>query len=66
VKIINLVDCVGVGLQSTVPYTYICSRTELFKLDMTKSFINKQNLKPYSDSICSMKTRYSGIQNWIV
>jgi hypothetical protein len=26
-KIINLIDCVGIGLQSAVTYTYIGSRT---------------------------------------
>jgi hypothetical protein len=33
---------------------------------MTKSFLNKQNLKPYSDSISSEKTRYSGLVNRMV
>jgi hypothetical protein len=33
---------------------------------MTKPFLNKLNLKPYSDSICSLKIGYSGIQNRIV
>jgi hypothetical protein len=33
---------------------------------MTKSFLNKLNLKPYLDSICSGKIGYSSIQNRIV
>jgi hypothetical protein len=33
---------------------------------MTKSFLNKLNIKPYSYSICSGKIGYSGIQNRIV
>jgi hypothetical protein len=62
-KSINLIDCVGVRLQSTVIYTYIGSRTYLFGSDMTKSFLNKLNLKPYSDSIFSKKTVHSDLQN---
>jgi hypothetical protein len=58
-KIINLIDYVGVGLQSAMTYTYIGSRTKLFESDMTKSFLNKLNLKPYSDSMCSRKIGYS-------
>jgi hypothetical protein len=38
----------------------------LFDSYTCKSFLNKLNLKPYSDSICSGKTGYSGIQNQIV
>jgi hypothetical protein len=52
-KIINLIDCLGVRLRSAMTYVYIGSRTKLFELDTTKFFLNKQNLKPYSDSICS-------------
>jgi hypothetical protein len=50
---INLID---VGLQLAVTYEYIGTRMHLFELDTTKSFLIKQNLKPYSDSICSRKT----------
>jgi hypothetical protein len=59
-KIINLIDCVDVRLQSVMTYTYIVSGTHLFESDMTKSFLNKLNLKPYSYSIYSGKTGYSG------
>jgi hypothetical protein len=38
-------------------YVYIGSRTQLFGLDMTKSFLKKHNVKPYSDSICSGKNQ---------
>jgi hypothetical protein len=62
-KIINSIDCIVIRLQSAITYTYIGSRTYLFELDMTKSLLNKLNLKPYSVSICLEKTRYSGIQN---
>jgi hypothetical protein len=55
-KNISLIDCVGVGLQSAVIYTYIGSKTYLFESDTIKSFINKLNLKPYSHSIWSEKT----------
>jgi hypothetical protein len=65
-KNISLIDCVGVRLQSAMTYTYIGSRTLLFESNMTKSFLNKLNLKHYSDSICFGKTGYSGIQNRIV
>jgi hypothetical protein len=58
-KIIDLIDCVGVGLQSTVIYTYIGSMTYLFESDTIKSFLNKLNFKHYSDSICSEKTGWS-------
>jgi hypothetical protein len=37
-KIIDLIDCVGVGLQSTVTYTYIGSMTYLFESDTIKFF----------------------------
>jgi hypothetical protein len=47
-------------------YTYIYSKTYLFELEMTKSFLNKLNLKSYSDSIYSGKTGYSDIQNQTV
>jgi hypothetical protein len=65
-KIINSIDCIVIRLQSAITYTYIGSRTYLFELDMTKSFLNKLNLKIYSDFICPGKTGYSGIQNRIV
>jgi hypothetical protein len=58
-KSINSIDCVGVRLQSFMTYTYIGSRTKLFESDMTKSFLNKLNLKPYSDSIYGGKTGQS-------
>jgi hypothetical protein len=45
-KIKVSIECVDVGLQSTVTYTYIGSRTELFESDTIKSFLNKLNLKP--------------------
>jgi hypothetical protein len=38
-----------------VTYVYIGSRTQLFELDTTKSFLNKQNFKLYSESILSVK-----------
>jgi hypothetical protein len=50
------IDCVDDDLQSDITYVYISSRTQLFRSDMTKSFLNKQNLKPYSDTICYGKT----------
>jgi hypothetical protein len=53
----NLIDCIDVGLQSAMTYVYICSRIRLFESDTTKSFLNKQILKPYSDSICSEKNK---------
>jgi hypothetical protein len=65
-KNISLIDCVGVGLQSAVIYTYIGSKTYLFESDTIKSFINKLNLKPYSHSIWSEKTGYSGLINRMV
>jgi hypothetical protein len=37
-------------LESALTYTYIGSRMQLFESDTTESFLNKQNLKPYSDS----------------
>jgi hypothetical protein len=55
-KNINSIDCVGVRLQSAVTYTYIGSMTQLFEPNTTKCFLNKLNVKPYSDSICSGKT----------
>jgi hypothetical protein len=36
-------------------YIYIGSRTQLFESDTIKSFLNKRNIKSYSDSICSEK-----------
>jgi hypothetical protein len=45
--------------QSVVTYTYIGSMTWLFESDMTKNFLNKLNLKPYSYSICSRKNGWS-------
>jgi hypothetical protein len=62
-KNINLIDCVGFGLQSVMTYIYIGRMMQLFESDTTKSFLNKLNLKSYSDSICSGKIGYSGIQN---
>jgi hypothetical protein len=60
-KTINLIDCVGVELQSAVTYTYIASSTQLFESDTIKYFLSKLNLKHYSDSICSEEIGYSGI-----
>jgi hypothetical protein len=60
-KSINSIDCVGIRLQLDVTYTYIGSTTYLFESDTTKSFLNKLNLKHYSDSICYEKIGYSGI-----
>jgi hypothetical protein len=60
-KIIYSIECVGVGLQSAMNYTYIGSRTQLFESDTTKSFLNKLNFKPYSDSIYSGKIGYSSL-----
>jgi hypothetical protein len=60
------IDCVGVGLQSAVTYTYIGSRTYLFELDVTKSFLNKLNRKPNLNSICSGKIGYFGLTNRMV
>jgi hypothetical protein len=37
----NSIDCVDDDLQSVMTYVYIGSRTQLFELDMTKSFLNK-------------------------
>jgi hypothetical protein len=37
----NLIDLVDDRLQSVVTYVYIGSRTQLFELDTTKSFLNK-------------------------
>jgi hypothetical protein len=51
-----LIDCVDDDLQSAMTYVYISSRTQLFGSDTTKSFLNKQNLKPYLDSIYYGKT----------
>jgi hypothetical protein len=65
-KIIDSIDCVGVGLQSVMTYTYRGSRTLPFESDMTKSLLNKLNLKPYSDYICSVKTGYSNLVNRMV
>jgi hypothetical protein len=55
-KIKDSIECVGVGLQSAMTYTYIGSRTYLFELDTTKSFLKKLDFKPYLESICSGKT----------
>jgi hypothetical protein len=52
-KNISSIDCVAIGLQSVMGYTYIGSRAQLFESDTTKSFLNKLNLKPYSDSTYS-------------
>jgi hypothetical protein len=54
-KSVNSINLIDVGLQSVMAYVYIGSRTQLFGSDTTKSFLNKRNLKPYSDSICSEK-----------
>jgi hypothetical protein len=51
IKIINSIDCVDVRLQSVMTYTYICSRTQLFESNTVKFFLNKLNLKPYSNSM---------------
>jgi hypothetical protein len=59
----NSIDCVDVGLQSAVTYIYIGSRAYLFDSYTTKSFPNKQNFKPYSDSTLSVKTGPSEIEN---
>jgi hypothetical protein len=64
-KIINSIDCVDIYLQLAMTYTYI-SMTQFFELDTTKSFLNKLNLKPYSDSIYFRKTGYSGLANRMV
>jgi hypothetical protein len=65
-KNISLIDCVGVGLQSVVTYTYIASKTYLFESGMTKCLLNKLGLKPYSESICSRKIGYSSLTNRMV
>jgi hypothetical protein len=65
-KINDLIECVGVGLQSIMTYTYIGSRMYLFESDMTKYFLNKLNLKPYSNYICSGKSRYCSLANQMV
>jgi hypothetical protein len=49
--------------QDNVPYIYIGSRTRLFRTDMTKSFLNEQNFKPYSDCTLFEKIRPSRIGN---
>jgi hypothetical protein len=43
----NLIDGVDDSLQLAMTNAYIGSRTQLLASDMTKSFLNKQNLKPY-------------------
>jgi hypothetical protein len=65
-KIKDWIECIDVGLQSVVTYTYIGSMTLLFELDTTKFFLNKLNLKSYLDSICSGKTEYSSLANRMV
>jgi hypothetical protein len=65
-KNLSLIDCVGVRLQSAVTYTYIGSMMYLIESDMTKYFLNKLNLKYYSDSICYGKTGYSSLSNRMV
>jgi hypothetical protein len=37
--------------------------TYIFESDMTNFFLNKRNLKPYSNSILSVKTGHSDFQN---
>jgi hypothetical protein len=63
VKSSNSIDLVDDDLQSTVTYVYIGSMTQHFDSYTTKSFLNKQNLKSYSDSTLSVKTRPSEIGN---
>jgi hypothetical protein len=62
-KSVNSIDLVGDDLQSAMTFIYIGSRTQLFDSYTTKSFLNKQNLKPYSDSTLSIKTGPSKIGN---
>jgi hypothetical protein len=62
-KSVNSIDLVGDDLQLVVTYVYIGSRTQLFDSYMIKSFLNKQNLKSYSDSTLSVKVGPSGIGN---
>jgi hypothetical protein len=62
-KIVNLIDFVGDVLQSIVTYVYIGSRMQLLESDRTKSFLNKRNFKPYSDSTLSVKTGPSEMGN---
>jgi hypothetical protein len=62
-KSINLINCVDIRLQSVVTYTYIGNMTYLFGSDTIKSFLNKLNLKSYSDYIYSRIIRYSDFQN---
>jgi hypothetical protein len=62
-KGINLIDYIGDKLQSAVTYVYIASSTQLFESDMTISFLNKRNFKPYSDSSLSEKAGPSKIGN---
>jgi hypothetical protein len=59
----NSIDLIDDRLQSVVTYVYIGSRTQLFESDMTKSFINKQNFKPYLDSTLSVKMGHPDFQN---
>jgi hypothetical protein len=40
-KTVNSIDLVGDRLQLVVTYVYIGSRTQLFELYTTKSFLNK-------------------------
>jgi hypothetical protein len=61
-----LIDCVDDGLQSAITYIYIGSMTYLFESDMTKYFLNKQNLNSYLDSICFRKNRQSSLANKMV
>jgi hypothetical protein len=62
----NSIDCVGDDLLSAMTYVYIGSKMQLFELDMTKSFLYKQNFKPYSDSTLYVKTGPSGMGNWTI
>jgi hypothetical protein len=58
-KIVNSIDFVGDVLQSFMTYVYIGSKTQLFELDTSKSFLTKRNFKPYSEFILSVKTGLS-------
>jgi hypothetical protein len=49
-KNVNSIDWVDNDSISHDLYLYIGSMMQLFESDMSKSFLNKQILKPYSDS----------------
>jgi hypothetical protein len=65
-KNIYSIDYVDVRLQSAVTYIYIGNMMYLFESDTIKSFLNKLNIKPYLNSICSGKIGYSGLTNRMV